>query len=392
MKIGISSWGFINPSNGIDTPDGGRSHRRFWLRRLLEREENNKKANEVWWMQEDRDRKEFPNENGSGVYPDWAGNLITNLGEFPELDVVLFEWRWPIPTDCRNCLNMDEVKKWRAGDQLGYSLGACDQDLRRQWELIHHYGKAGAKLIFWDKDMKLTPEDLLACRDYNFEICVSAIDHVLVKKEMNMSGVRFNQLFTPLDFKELANRDHEFAGLKGNWNRSHRLGYVGNNYERDTQFNKYILPAAQTFNNQIHVWGNWLKYRTADVLSDVYPNVKFHERINFAKAEEIMQGFGSTIILSKDNYSKVGFCAARITEAIWNHIPMFIPKEFEYSEQLCQNTGDVGELIKFIESIENSEMKLMYSIYQKKYFMDMNQDNTFNLDVWEKKFYKMAKS
>src|SRR5690606_19517767 len=64
--------------------------------------------------------------------------------KFPELDLVLIEWRFPIPG--RNTPDM----KGKPGYQ---------RDLERQREVIDHYGARGVPIVIWDLDHKLTEDE-----------------------------------------------------------------------------------------------------------------------------------------------------------------------------------------------------------------------------------------
>ena len=64
--------------------------------------------------------------------------------KFPDLDVVLIEWRWPIPG--RN--TPDDVGK-----------PYYQRDLARQEEVLKYYSDKGTPIILWDLDHKITLED-----------------------------------------------------------------------------------------------------------------------------------------------------------------------------------------------------------------------------------------
>ena len=126
MRIGYSFWGFLG--HGVtDTPDGGRSHRRTLIDALIAA------GHDIVFLQADRDRAEA----GTALAYTWDSS------GFPEIDVLMLEWRWPIErrntTPCR---------------AQGHTC-----DLHRQAALIGHYTAAGLPTILWDKDRQLPADD-----------------------------------------------------------------------------------------------------------------------------------------------------------------------------------------------------------------------------------------
>ncbi|WP_369916068.1 hypothetical protein [Plantactinospora sp. KBS50] len=90
-RIGYSAWGFLT-AGVLDTPDGSRAYHRAVIDALQDA------GNEIVLLQADRDRWE------AGVDLDDRYRFAAGL---PELDAVVFEWRWPLAgrntTECCCC-------------------------------------------------------------------------------------------------------------------------------------------------------------------------------------------------------------------------------------------------------------------------------------------------
>ncbi len=144
MRIGYSCWGFLGPGI-LDTPDGGRSHRRTLVDGL------GALGHQLVFLQTNRDLHE------AGL--DLRDHYRWDPG-LPELDVLLLEWRWPIPG--RN-----------TATACGTAAHTCD--LHRQDELLAHYtlGQHTPTLL-WDKDRRLAIDDPLRHRA-NVAVCEPAL-------------------------------------------------------------------------------------------------------------------------------------------------------------------------------------------------------------------------
>ncbi|WP_222844504.1 hypothetical protein [Saccharomonospora sp. CUA-673] len=129
LRIGYSFWGFLG-SGVTDTPDGGRSHRRTLMDGLIAA------GHQVVFLQANRDLTEAGTDLRE-TYT-WADGL-------PDIDVLVLEWRWPIPG--------------RNTTPCGQPGHTCD--LHRQRELLDHYAEQGLPTILWDKDQRLPADDHL---------------------------------------------------------------------------------------------------------------------------------------------------------------------------------------------------------------------------------------
>jgi hypothetical protein len=264
LRIGYSFWGFLG--NGIvDTPDGGRSHRMTLLRGLKAR------GHSLLFLQIDRDKTE------AGDDFSWVGEWQTT--GFPEIDLLFLEWRWPI-----------------VGRNVGPFSDSADYtpDLARQRELIMHYVvERRSPTILWDKDLRLPGDDR-----------VRAFPWVRVAEAAAFpSEGTFSLRFPVADFQldaEVVNcaRPLRFP-----------LVYVGNQYERDSQFDRYFAEPARRVRHS--VFGKWPK-RSA------WPHVTFRGRVGFDRIAEIYRASAATVLLAPDRYEAVGQVTQRIFESVLN--------------------------------------------------------------------------
>lgn len=301
MKIGYSFWGFLG--NGItDTPDGGRSHRRPFIDALLAQ------GHEITFLQGDRDRLEAGDDLGA------AYRFDTGL---PEIDVLFLEWRWPIVG--------------RNTTVCGTSGHACD--LHRQAELLKHYtqGRRTPTLV-WDKDRTLLPDEPLRRMPW-VAVCEAAFDPSPGAHRLLFPVA--DHVLDHADPLALARRPRTFA-----------LGYVGNQYDRDDQFDRYFAPAAARFPHQVA--GKWTR-------TDRWPHVAFRGRVPFAQAHQLYSDSLATVLLLPGRYRAVGQVTQRIFEAVLagcfplapadiSHVDRFVPRE------LVIKTGD--EAVQRLSELE----------------------------------------
>jgi hypothetical protein len=142
MMIGYSCWGFLGPGI-LDTPDGGRSHRRALIDGLRRR------GHAIVFLQANRDLDEAGHDLTAAYQ--WSTGL-------PDIQALFLEWRWPVPgrntTDC---------------DQPGHTC-----DLHRQHQLLDHYTTHGVPTLLWDKDRRLPADDPLR-HAINVQVCEPAL-------------------------------------------------------------------------------------------------------------------------------------------------------------------------------------------------------------------------
>jgi len=307
MIIGYSCWGFLG--NGIlDTPDGGRSHRRVLIDGLLAA------GHEVILLQRDRDRLE-------------AGDRLPDRyrfapAGFPALDGLLLEWRWPIPH--------------RNTTPCGTAGHSCD--LHRQEELLEHYTFArGTPTLLWDKDRQLPAEDPI--RDHPaIAVCEAAL----------FPAGRAGSLLFPVADEALDRADP--AALVA-LPRSVDLAYVGNQYDRDDQFDTYLAPAAARL--RYVVAGKWPE--TAR-----WPGLVFSGRIPFAEVDRLYRNALATVTLLPARYRAVGQMTQRIFEAALAGCLPIVPTDIRGAHRfapptlLASSGSDVTAIVHSLRAIAGS--------------------------------------
>jgi hypothetical protein len=263
VRIGYSFWGFLGPGV-VDTPDGGRSHRRTLvdgLRGLGHR---------VVFLQRDRDLHEV--ELDLREHYRWDPGL-------PELEALLLEWRWPIP-----------------GRSVGTACGAPGHtcDLHRQDELLAHYTLGRhTPTVLWDKDRRLSADDPLRWLG-NVAVCEPALHPT-----PGATSLLFPVADAALDQADPV----ALAGVQ----RPLPLIYIGNQYDRDQAFDTFFAPAAVRFPHRVA--GKWP--RTAR-----WPHVRFTGRCPFPEVERLYQSALTTVLLLPDRYAIVGQMTQRLFEAV----------------------------------------------------------------------------
>jgi len=207
MRIGYSCWGFLGPGI-VDTPDGGRSHRRVLVDGL------GALGHQLVLLQANRDLHE------AGL--DLRDHYSWDPG-LPELDMLMLEWRWPIP-----------------GRNLAATCGTPGHtcDLHRQDELLAHYTLGqNTPTLLWDKDRRLGGDDPLRHRA-NVAVCEPAL--------YPTPGA--TSLLFPVADLALDQADPTALAATP---RPLPLAYVGNQYDRDRAFDVFFAPAAAGFAHRV---------------------------------------------------------------------------------------------------------------------------------------------
>jgi hypothetical protein len=250
MRIGYSFWGFLGPGI-VDTPDGGRSHRRVLVDGLRSR------GHELVFLQPDRDFTE------AGL--DLSDLYTWDVG-LPEIDVLFLEWRWPI--------------SGRNTTWCGAAGHTCD--LHRQQELLDQYTRGrGTLTILWDKDRKLPADDPRRHMN-NVVVCEAALHPGAVS------------LLFPVSDDALDDAD---AAALAAQPRNVPLAYIGNQYDRNDAFDTFFAPAAAAHEHLVA--GKWTSTKE-------WPNVTFVGRVPFAEVAAIYGRAVATVLLLPDRYAAVG--------------------------------------------------------------------------------------
>ncbi|MGI8307166.1 glycosyltransferase family protein [Saccharopolyspora hattusasensis] len=195
----------------------------------------------------------------------------------PEIDVLVLEWRWPIPG--------------RNTTPCGWPGHTCD--LHRQQQLVEHYSHRGIRTILWDKDQQLPADDpLRACPVVR--VCEPAL-----YPSAGAHSLLFPVADTVLDTADPA----ELAAGHRPW----PLVYVGNQYGRDDAFDTYFAPAAAEHPHRVA--GKWTDTRR-------WPHVRFTGRIPFHEVTRLYRSALSTVLLLPPRYAASGQMTQRIFEAV----------------------------------------------------------------------------
>lgn len=318
-KIGISFWGLCADFEShrfitTDTPDGHRYGRSLLINELLSR------GHEVVALQQCRDEVMYP-------------GLKYSSSEFPELDVVFFEWRWPTYKNYRMHPQHDSKK--------------FEPDLERQQSLLEVY-HGDIPTLLWDTDLKITPKDekmwsksIIA--DPSFET------NKLTRKRESLPFWS--------DFKQHISVSNPYSVY----------GYIGNNYERDDEFSKFYFSVSNNLRRhgiQTSMYGNWLQAsperKPPQTLIKTNELVSFNHRMNFYDSMQMMNKFICTTHVSKPRYYETGFMSPRYLEALAVNCPALVPKEFKVENILGQDwtvsgPHDVIENVKLISRLSFEE-------------------------------------
>jgi len=306
-RIGYSCWGFLG--NGIvDTPDGGRSHRITLIKALL------KRGHQVIMLQQDRDLLE--------------ANELIRIGQtydlgFPEIDVLFLEWRWLIPGR-----NDDPSRE-------GYT-----PDLDRQRELLRYYGTK-VPIVVWDKDQKLytSPEE-----DRKLLL---RLDTYVLEPSLYPSAPDRTRCLFPVDFSEMPRYMERGA-------RDIPLIYIGNQYERDDAYYKYLVDAARYID--VHVYGKWPRASKTE-------NLYHHGRIGFSEVARLYRRAVATVLLAPSRYMRTGQFTQRIFESIRGGCLPLVPEGYRGSHLLFSGFSrvssgfDIATRISDIRTMEDVEWR-----------------------------------
>lgn len=305
MRIGYSMWGFLGDGI-VDTPDGARAYRRAFIDGLVS------VGHEVVLLQINRDLYE--------AGEDLRDRHRWHMG-FPELDALIFEWRWPL-------LGRNTT---RCGT-LGHTC-----DLHRQTELFDQYTRAGTPTLVWDLDRRLPADD--PCR---------RLPNVVVGEFALQSTPGAEGLYCPVPDDLLDAADPKWLAAA---DRPTPLVYVGNQYGRDEAFDRYFAPAAATVPHRVA--GKWSR-------TEAWPHVTFTGRCGYAEVEQIHRAALATVLLLPERYAAVGHMTSRWFEALLAGCLPLVPSEIHGVEayappQLRFSGGhEVIEKLAWLRSIAST--------------------------------------
>lgn len=208
--------------------------------------------------------------------------------KLPELDLVLIEWRWPIP-----------------GRNTFEHRGSPDyqDDLERQAAVLSHYGDRGTPIVIWDLDHKLTVEDELRLRGQLLGR-VSVIETAVRPRSMVIERHRVEPPFVTADLLQ-----HDIDERRP----SHHLGYIGSRYERDETIDRWIGPITPPRTHRAKFWGKW---EPSDDVRARWPGITFAGRIGVNGFREAYSRVAAVPLLAKQSYYESGFITPRPWEAV----------------------------------------------------------------------------
>ncbi|MHB8407826.1 MAG: hypothetical protein ACYDHY_06885 [Acidiferrobacterales bacterium] len=295
MRVGYSYWGFLGDhredadGNVLSTPDGNATYSWAIIHELQ------KRGHTVFAMQQDRDRpatsrygkenfSSFSTEKRSKAYQ----NMVQTEGKtLPRLDLLLVEWRFPIPGR-----NTSEVR----------GKPEYQPDLDRQRDILAHYSKTPCEIVLWDLDHKLNMQDEL---DYN----ISAILETSVTPVVGFGQerTRIEPPFVMADVLQFPTQDADPDQL---------LAYVGSRYERDEVIDRYVGPVQTRYPGRVHFYGNWTREPNISECKARWPGVQYHGRIT---PKDFGRAYAQAVacpLLAKESYLQTGFITPRPWEAL----------------------------------------------------------------------------
>jgi hypothetical protein len=306
VRIGYSFWGFLGPGV-VDTPDGGRSHRRVLVDGLVA------SGHEIVFLQANRDLDEAGLDL-TGLYG-WDAGL-------PDVDSLFLEWRWPIPG--------------RNTTPCGTAGHTCD--LHRQRELLDHYTDAGTPTIVWDKDRQLAAGDSLRRRP-----------NVVVGEAALHPSPGAVALLFPVADDALDRVEPSDLTITP---RDLALAYVGNQYDRDDAFDAFFAPAAARLPHVVA--GKWTRI-------DRWPHVHFIGRIPFPKVSVTYGRSLATITLLPERLARAGQMTQRLFEAVLAGCLPLTPTtirsvdRFAPSELHVADADDVVEAVRRLAAVAGTD-------------------------------------
>jgi hypothetical protein len=240
---------------------------------------------------------------------------------FPDLDLVLVEWRWPIPG--RNT----EADRGHVHFQ---------DDLDRQTEVLKVYSERGTPIVLWDLDHKLTWDDEENLEWEHLTGRVSVIETALKPRSLVFPR---HTVQPPTVVNDLLQYDIDDRMP------SYHLGYIGSRYERDETIDKWIGPIAPAGTHRVKFWGKWEP--AADVRAR-WPGVTFAGRVGVKEFQQAYSRVAAVPLLAKQSYYECGFITPRPWEAVlFGSIPVGLGEHFGITNYCDKVVNSAEELLEF---------------------------------------------
>lgn len=366
MRIGYSYWGFLGDykedSKGkeLSTPDGNAAYGGFLIDAMQAR------GHKVYMMQVDRDWAAFTRRGWydfSAFSQDrrfyaylkckrtMPGDEAFAVGpDMPPLDLLFLEWRFPIPG--RNTSDM----KGKPGYQ---------PDLERQTELLEHYAGLGTKIVIWDLDHKVTPDDEVLLEMYGV---AAIVETSVCPRKGRIPRYRVEPPVAVADLRQLIQKAP---------NPSRKLVYVGSRYERDDVIEEWVRPVSDRYPGQVEFFGNWTaEYNFAEVQAK-WPNVSYKSRISMKDFYAAYADAVACPLLAKRGYLETGFITPRIWEALlFGTIPVGLAphhgiEQYLPVELIARNAAHLGDITEYLAHMKvEDRTELRDQIVEKIKFMD----------------------
>jgi hypothetical protein len=371
LRLGYSFWGYLSDykydelGKEVSTPDGNATYSWSIVHEAQQR------GWSVYGMQQDRDwravakhgKEAFASFSKEKRFRAWSDTYQTMGSQFPELDVLLVEWRFPIIG--RNCV---DATSWAGEGAWGFPvqvvggkevmLPGYQPDLMRQVEILEHYSTTDTKIILWDLDHKLTRRDE---ENWEPDAIFETSQH---PRHLSMERTRVEP---PIVVSELL--QHPTLPV----DPEQALAYVGSRYERDEVIDKYVGPVGQKMPGRVHFWGKW---EPRDELRKRWPGVVFHDRIPARDFRSAYARAGGVPLLAKPSYLQSGFITPRPWEALlFGSVPVGL-LEAQGSTQYASLVVDDGEsMVQAAEALAGLELserdQMRRNVAKRLEFMDV---------------------
>lgn len=365
MIVGYSYWGYLGDTkydvngNIASTPDGNAFYSWSIISGLL------KDGNKVIQVMPDRDYVGFEKERG-GLFSSWCskerlnayksmvkmpkesemklaskGSIfeIWNKNGLKDCDVILHEWRMPIPG--RNTFSIRYIAQ-KYNDSVDYKN--YQPDFFMQECLCEYCNIYKIPMIIFDLDYKLTSEmlDELPNKDNIF----------VFELGYKWEGKNSMHVEIPFDFDRIFDIPVANTGMLKN-----NIIYVGNRYERDWCIDKYIPTEL----NGVIVYGNWLESNRDSKVR--WPNIEFGKRLQTKEMANVYNNSVCTLLLAKKEYVENNFMTARIIESIfYGCVPLFIE---EYGEECIKRYAGMYSSLLTVSSKSDVIERTMMFKYNK---------------------------
>lgn len=250
----------------------------------------------------------------------WA--RLSDLG-FPELDLLLVEWRWPIP-----------------GRNTPDDRGRPDfqPDLDRQTEVIRHYSDAGVPIVVWDLDHKFTIDDAEQWEDR-----VKVIETATRPRQRSI--VPATRVEPPTVTADLL--QHRMVDRMP----THHFGYIGSRYERDETIDEWIRPITPPGTHRAKFWGKW---EPAEDVRQRWPGITFAGRIGVRGFYDAYSRVAVVPLLAKESYYRTGFITPRPWEAIlFGTVPVGLACHNDVGQYVPHVARDPEDLLLYAKQVRS---------------------------------------